>query len=173
MHLEPVDGSDVVVSKDALNDVDTDAGFSELLQETLAFGVEAAHEPDVWRAGTFETWTGRSWRFSEVSREDADPGGSQDLRVPRGPGDVVGNSAPFVQRVTVETDYAQLVVGAPVPTRVIAPKNSYVLSYAGVLYQRKDRRWNLSSLVYNFSSERPCRRILECFQELRDLRCAG
>jgi transglutaminase-like putative cysteine protease len=96
----------------------------------------AAPEADVWRAATFESWNGRGWRFSSVAVEDADPAGSQDFQVPLGPGDVigrVGGQAPLRQRVTIETDFAHVIVAAPRPARVVAPTGSYVLDYAGLL----------------------------------------
>ncbi|MDQ6928395.1 MAG: DUF3488 and transglutaminase-like domain-containing protein [Actinomycetota bacterium] len=102
--------------------------------DTIVFRI-AAPEADAWRAGTYETWTGRSWRFSAVSDTNTDPGGSQDLRVPLQPGEVVDPAHTVVQKVTIETDSAQVIVGAPVPTRVISPRGSYVISYAGVLVE--------------------------------------
>ncbi|HUQ64203.1 MAG TPA: transglutaminaseTgpA domain-containing protein [Acidimicrobiales bacterium] len=95
----------------------------------------AASEPDAWRAGTYETWTGRRWEFSAVPEEEEDPVGSRDFLVPPQPGEVISSGTRFVQRVTIETDYAQVLVGAPVPTRIVAPEGSYVLSYAGVLVE--------------------------------------
>jgi transglutaminase-like putative cysteine protease len=95
----------------------------------------AAPEPDVWRAGTYETWTGRSWRFSDVAVADANPGGSEDLHVPARAGEVVDPASKLIQRITVETDFGRVVVGAPVPTRVVVPRGSYVISYAGVLVE--------------------------------------
>jgi transglutaminase-like putative cysteine protease len=93
-----------------------------------------ASEPDVWRAGTYETWSGRSWRFSYVPETDANPSGTNDLQVPTRPGEVVDANR-FVQRVTAETDFGRVLVGAPVATRVVVPRGSYVISYAGVLVE--------------------------------------
>jgi transglutaminase-like putative cysteine protease len=95
----------------------------------------AAPEADVWRAGTYETWNGRSWRFSFVPEADANPGATQDLRVPLRPGEVTDPADRFVQRFTAESDFGRVVVGAPVPTRVVVPPGSYVISYAGVLVE--------------------------------------
>lgn len=95
----------------------------------------AATEPDVWRAGTYEAWTGRSWRFSYVPEAESNPGGTEDLQVPAGPGEATDPARRLVQRITVETDFGRVIVGAPVPTRVVAPPGSYVISYAGILVE--------------------------------------
>jgi transglutaminase-like putative cysteine protease len=103
--------------------------------DEVVLEVKAA-SPDVWRSTTYSDWFAGRWTVAGPTDPDqVDSRARRNLTVRPGPGDVVDPSDVFPQTMTIKTDRAQSLAGAPVVTRASAPSGSYILDYGGVLIE--------------------------------------